>query len=147
MQQVISLLSPEQVRALGWLPAEAIAGTFDGDRVSAETFRQNPTFVEFMHTVIGNAGPDDRELQLAAQAQHDGWVYVIDLRTPEGPDGRVPNEDIIGAFEVRNGRVVPDSYHANDAYRVFAANGLVRLPPGLLQAFVEALPKAIESRA
>lgn len=146
-RQVVSILPPEQMQALGGLPAEAIAGTVDGRGLSAETFRQNPKFVEFMHAVIRTAGPADRDLQLAAQAQHDGWVYVIDLRTPEGPAGRVPPEDVIGAFEVRSGRVVPDSYQANDAHRVFAANGLVRLPPGLFEAFVEALPKASDSRA
>ncbi|MCC7126924.1 MAG: hypothetical protein IT178_18910 [Acidobacteria bacterium] len=134
------------MQALGGLPAEAIAGAFDGDGL-VETFRQNPRFVEFMHAVIRTAGPTDPDLQLAAQAQHDGWIYVIDLRTPEGPAGRVPPEDVIGAFEVRSGHVVPDSYQPNDAHRVFAANGLVRLPRGLFEAFLEALPRVSESRA
>lgn len=138
--QVLSLLTPDQVSALGGLPAEAIVGSVEGDTVSVTAVRENPKFVAFMHEVIRTAGPLDPELQAAARAQQDGWVYVIDLRTPEGPAGRVPPEDVIGGFEVRRGTIVEDSYEANPHHRPYTTNGLVQLPPSLMQAFVKQLP-------
>jgi hypothetical protein len=140
-EQVLSLLSPDEVHSLGGLPVEGIAGRFESESMSVATFRQNPAFVEFMHQVIRTAGPKDPGLQAAAQGQREGWVYIIDLRTPEGPSGRVPPEDIIGAFEVRDGRIMADSYQPNSEHGVYTEDGLVRLPPFLRRALVERLPK------
>lgn len=140
-KRVLSFLSPHQIQSLGGLPAEAIAGGFEGETTSVDAFRQNRVFVDFMHQVIRAAGPKDPGLQAAAHAQGDGWVYIIDLRTPEGPNGRVPPEDIIGAFEVRNGRIIAGSYQPSTTHRVYTQNGLVCLPPSLLRAFVDQLPK------
>jgi hypothetical protein len=67
-------------------------------------------------------------------------VYTIDLRTIEGPQGRVPPDDIIGAFEVRLGQIVAGSYWSNENYRAFTSNGLVQLPPSLRKAFLRELP-------
>jgi hypothetical protein len=113
-EQVLSRLSPDQVQALGGLPREAIAGVFVGEAMRVDDFRPNPAFVEFMHDVIRTAGPVDRDLRAAAQARGEGWVYIIDLRTTQGPGGAVPPEDLIGAFEVRNGSIVAGSYQANN---------------------------------
>jgi hypothetical protein len=138
-QQVLSMLSPQEAMALNGLPREAMAGILVGGQYSVEAFRLNPLFVQFLHDVVRTFGPDDPELQHAATRQGEGWVYVIDLRTAEGPRGHVPPEDIIGAFEVAEGRILPDSYRANDGHRVFTDRGLVRLPPFLRAAWVRAL--------
>jgi hypothetical protein len=139
--QVLSILSPDEMQSLGGLSAEAIAGGIEGETISVDTFRQNPAFVQLMHQVIRTTGPKDPGLQAAAREQGDGWVYIIDLRTPEGPSGRVPPEDIIGAFEVRNGQIISGSYQASATHRVYTRNGLVCLPPYLRRAFVDQLPK------
>jgi hypothetical protein len=144
--RVLSLLSPAEVEALRGLPAEAIAGTVADDGIDVEAFRPNPQFVEFLHRVIRAAGPGDPDLQRAARDQQDGWVYVIDLRTPAGSQGPVPPEDIIGGFRVETGHIIAGSYWANDAHRVFTANGLVRLPPSLRAALVAQLPEALRCR-
>lgn len=95
-----------------------------------------------MHHVIQIAGPKDPGLQAAAAEQGDGWVYIIDLRTPEGPQGRVPPEDIIGGFEVRSGQIVIESYWANDGHRVLTENGLVQVPPWARDAFMRELARS-----
>ena len=82
----------------------------------------------------------------AAEAQEDGWVYVIDLRTPDGPQGRVPQEDIIGAFEVRDGKVVADSYWRNEDHVPFSENGFMSLPPSLEDAYLAELRRVVEER-
>jgi hypothetical protein len=88
--RVLSFLDPAEVQALGGLPPEAIAGALEGDGLSPAGFRPNRVFIEFMHATIREAGPIDPGLQEAARAQRDGWVFVVDLRTPHGPGGAVP---------------------------------------------------------
>ena len=142
--QALSLLRPDEVSALGGLPSEAIAGTWpEGQDQLVDSFRTNPRFVEFLHHVIAMAGPSDPGLMAAAVAQKEGWVYMIDARTPDGPQGRVPPEDIIGAFEVRGGVLVPGGYQAMASHRVFTANGLVSLSPRMRSAFVQALRELV----
>ena len=140
-ERVLSILSPEEMQSLGGLPAEGIAGVMGSGSISVDDFRENPGFARFMHQVIGMAGPKDPGLQAAARQQGDGWVYIIDLRTPERPSGRVPPEDIIGAFEVRNGRIIPGSYQASATHLVYTRNGLVCLPPYLRRALVVQLTR------
>jgi hypothetical protein len=139
--KVMSFLSPKEVQSLGGLPNEAIAGFMLGDTPTTETFRPNPLFIEFMHRVIRTAAPFDPDLCAAAREQRDGWVYITDLRTLDGPPGRIPPEDIIGAFQVQNGEIIPDSYAANALHRILATGRLVCLPPSLRTAFVAQLPK------
>jgi hypothetical protein len=131
-RDVLSLLKPSEVESLGGLPPEAIVGTLNG----ASGFTTNSTFVSFVHAVIATAGPEDPDLVAAAAAQMDGWVYVIDLRTPGGVRGRVSTEDILGGFEVREGTIVPGSYWQNDEHRPFTERGLMQLPASLREAFV-----------
>ncbi|MBI1257943.1 MAG: hypothetical protein GC204_10765 [Chloroflexi bacterium] len=142
--QAVSLLKPEEVKALGGLPNEAIAGMMKVDaanpkKISPEQFRPNPAFIRLMHEVIKSTGLDDPDLRAAAAQQGEGWIYIIDLRTPEGPQGRVPPEDIVGAFEVKQGLLVQDSYWANDKHILFSAYGLVKLTPFFRSAFIRAL--------
>src|SRR4051812_24574704 len=56
----------------------------------------------------------------------EGWVYVIDAR-PANPRGRVPPEDILGAFEVKAGRVVTDSYRRNAKHVILSKDGFFQL--------------------
>ena len=77
----------------------------------------------------------------AAQQQQKGWLYVIDWRTPEGPNGNVGPEDIIGGFEVREGTMVQGSYQPNANYRAMTKHGMTKLTPAQRAAFVAALPR------
>jgi hypothetical protein len=120
------------------MPGVAVQGEFTDPECTLAGFRVNRAFVEFMHDVIRTRGPTDPSLQEAAAEQGNGWVYIIDLRTPEGPQGRVPLEDIIGGFEVRDGGLLSDSYWANEKHRVLTKDGPVRLPPSLHEALVQA---------
>ena len=137
----LSILSEEEIDSIGVVPSKAIAGRFlagsDGALIGA--VRVNDAFISFMHEVIRSAGPAVPELMATAAAQRDGWLYVIDLRTPDGPQGRVPPEDIIGAFEVRSGQISADSYQPFSDYRVYTQNGPPVLPSELRKALVEQL--------
>jgi hypothetical protein len=146
---VISFLTPADVTMIGGYPTETIIGLIEdqpgtdliNDTISVENFRPNPAFINFMHQVIRKYGAEDPGMQEAALHQREGWIYIIDMRTPDGPQGQVPPEDIVGAFEVKDGRLSKESYWANDRHLVFSTNGLVRLPGSLHELLMQELRK------
>ena len=145
--RAVSCLPPDRMKALGMLPNRAILGVIDrnaapGTKLSPELFSPNEEFIRFMHHVIRTFGPDDPSMQAVAKAQGKGWLYVIDLRTPDGPQGRVPPEDIIGAFQIQDGVVVRGEYWANDKHALFSADGFVKLPESLASVLIRELGKA-----
>jgi hypothetical protein len=134
-------LTPQDVDEIGGLPSEAVCGQFDSDVLSPEHFLVNPVFVDFMHLFISTKGIELPSLMIAAKQQKDGYLYIIDFRTPDGIMGNVPTEDIIGAFQVKNGIIVKDSYWRNNLHKIYTKNGLVKLPSDLNIQFIDALKK------
>lgn len=135
-RKIVSLLTPAQVEALGELPSFAICGVceqHDGETI----FRENRLFLDALHAAIARFGDNDAALAEAARRQGQGYVYVIDRRTPEGTAGSVPPCDIVGNFAVRDGVLVPGGYAANPAHRLLTAGGLFKLSPDM-EAFVVA---------
>lgn len=137
-RRVLSVLPPTDAFS-GGLPVEAIAGTFEGagETLDYRNFRPNAEFSAFLRHVIATFGPRDRELQEAALQEGEGYVYIIDLRTPEGPMGKVPPHDVVGAFEVHDGQL--GVYHPNNGHVIFSACGLVQLPPSLAEVHLREL--------
>lgn len=138
---ILSLLSPKDVAEISAIPSEAVCGQFVSEDTSPESFRVNPVFVHFMHSVIENKGIGLPSLLEVARNQVDGYVYIIDFRTPDGIMGNVPIEDVVGAFQVTNGEIVANSYQPNEDYKVFTDNGLVKLPDELQHILIEELKK------
>lgn len=143
--RALSLLELDAVRELGGLPPHAVYGFVEGEGPPAnDNFRANPAFVTFMHRVIQIAGPGDPELaKLAADQTEDTNVYIIDLRTPDGPQGRVPMEDIIGCFAVRGGKIVEASYWANPAHQLISRHGRFQLPSSLQHVLIHMLKRNV----
>lgn len=130
----VTLLPLETVFAKGLAP-EAIVGVLrrpmrTGERITPEVFVRNRVFVDFLHEVIAEHAPSQPELQAEARRLGSGWVYIIDQRTPT-PEGPVPPEDILGAFEAKNGEVVPGSYQRSPKHMILSAHGFFRLGAGL----------------
>ncbi|MEO5890525.1 MAG: hypothetical protein ABIQ31_09745 [Ferruginibacter sp.] len=138
---ILSLLTPEEVSKAGKLSPEVICGMFESKEPDPAFFRENKIFVDFMHYIIETKGNELPSLNEAAKDQKNGYLYLVDFRTPEGIMGNVPPEDIIGAFTVENGEIVQNSYQQNTAHKIYTKNGLVKLPPGLHELFIEALIK------
>jgi hypothetical protein len=138
----VSLLPPDLANVIG-LPGEAVMGKMgEGEEVGPDNFETNPEFLRFLHWVIGKHGSDCPGIIEACRRQQDGFVYVLDARTPD-PTGEVSSEDIIGAVKVENGE--PISYEGHSAYRVFTENGFLGLEPWLKEKLIEeirALPSA-----
>ncbi len=137
--KVLSLLSPADIQRLDGIPPQAIVATYSGPDLPAQ-LDGNPPFVDRMHDVIRRRAVQDPALSAAARKQREGYIYIIDANTPHGAMGRVPPEDIIGAFKVEFGEVVPDSYQPSSRYVVFRKDrGLVRLPGALHDALIDDL--------
>jgi|SRR4051794_41180074 hypothetical protein len=82
----VSCLAEHLVFAHG-LPEEAIIGVVlralqPGEALTPGVFARNRVFVEFMHGVVARRAPQVPSLISQARRQQDGWMYVIDQRTP-----------------------------------------------------------------
>jgi hypothetical protein len=128
-------LVPAAVAFSKGLVPEAIVGQLlrlmkDGGSVTPDNFARNPVFVELLHTVVARECPKTARCVAEAKSIGNGYLYVIDQRTPT-PDDAVPPEDIVGAFEVKDGAVTPASYKANPNHRILSSRGFCRLGPHL----------------
>jgi hypothetical protein len=135
----VTLLPPDTSFSQG-LMREVIAGELlapweSGKPFIPEFFVPNPAFVEVMHEVIGRVGPELPNCRAEAHRIGDGFLYLIDQRTPT-PGGAVPPEDIIGAFEVRSGAVVEESYRSNSNHKILSTHGFFRLDAQLRERLV-----------
>jgi hypothetical protein len=120
------------------LPAEAIMGELiEGfDRITPESFVQNPQFIELLAAVIGNHAHECPGLVAEANRQQEGYVVIVDRRTSD-PDGAVPPEDIIGLVEIERGQLL--RYHASPNYRILTKDGFMQLDRFLHDRLIEEL--------
>jgi hypothetical protein len=140
----VTVLPQESVFAEGLAP-EAIVGVLSEswqptDRITPNVFVRNRGFIEFLHAVIARHGPTQTGFQGEARRLGDGWVYVIDQRTPT-PQGPVPPEDILGAFAVKGGAVVPGSYQRSPQHRLLTERGFLRLGEELQRCLLQELAR------
>jgi hypothetical protein len=125
-------LNPEAI--LGELPQPP----GEDHEVTSENFARNAVFVDLMHNVIAEHGPSVPAVLAEAKRKVDGWVYVVDGRAPT-PESEVSAEDIIGAFQVTGGELVPGSYQRNPNHVVLSSNGFFRLDPELQRKLYSAI--------
>lgn len=99
---------------------------------------ENPGFVERLHAAIAHEAPRCPRFQMAARRQKDGWIYVIDGRTPD-PAGAVPPEDILGGFELHAGVCKPGGYVRNPNHRLLTRRGFFQLESEFYEAVMARL--------
>jgi hypothetical protein len=88
--------------------------------------------------MIARRAPELPGIIAEAKRQGEGWLYLIDQRTPT-PHDFVPPQDIVGAFEVKNGQVVSGSYRPCPKHSILSSNGFFRLAPELELCLLEEL--------
>ncbi len=148
----VTCLSHEVIFQHG-LPAEAIIGVLtepveQTSSIVPENFARNRVFVEFLHEVIARCGPTLSNLQEDAERQGNGWLYIIDQRSPSllNQEETIPPEDIFGAFHVENGKLSPDIYQRNSNHQILTENGFFQLGAELQTSLLEELmQKTIQS--
>ena len=145
-REVLCMVSP-QIPSNHGLASEAILGEWaiakNPDGGPVRVFRRNPAALELIHEVVRQHLPNDPELIEVAREQGDGQVLLLDGRTTD-PQGKVAPEDIIGWFEVLNGRIVDDSYQAGPRFTPYTKeHGPMQLTNvSLLQKVLEAMEQA-----
>ena len=130
-------LAPEAIIGVLLRPVDQVAA------ITPDLFARNRVFVDFLHEVIARRGPGLPGLIAEARRQGDGWVYIIDQRTRD-PRGPIPPEDIVGAFAVQGGRVVPGSYQRSPKHLILSAEGFFQLGVELQACVLEELAARAE---
>ena len=131
-------LLPHDTGFTAGLPSEAIIGEFTSgpETLTPDAFQQNIEFVKFMAYVIGKHASACPGLIAETRRQQNGFVYILDNRTPT-PDDAVPPEDIIGGVEIANGKML--CYHGSPTYRILTDDGFMQLDPWLKDRLIEEL--------
>jgi hypothetical protein len=145
----VSLIPPAKAFSRG-LPREAIAGTLlrplaPGEPISPEVFASNPVFVQFLHEIVARESPNQPNCCKAAIDLGEGWLYVVDQRTAT-PQGAVPPEDILGAFQVKEGEIVPGSYRPNANHAILSTSGFFQLDVAMHQCLLRELEARSEKQ-
>src|SRR5687768_1314857 len=93
---VVSILEPDWVFERGLHP-EAIMGMLrEGanlEQFGPDDLQENPTFLRLLSRLLFEHLDQDEQLQREAEIQAEGYVYLLDARTPD-LGGRVLPEDI-----------------------------------------------------
>jgi len=133
-RRIATYLEVEEVEKLQGIPPQAVIGVLDGNG----SLQVNALFREFLHETIGLVAPLDLDMQSAAKAHRDGRLVYVDSRVPQDLHP-VPNEDILGWFQVRAGRIIKGSYLPNPGHAIEGANGVTAALGGMRLAMVNAL--------
>lgn len=141
-QLIVSCLPHEHVFNNGLVP-EAIIGKLErplaeDETITPDIFSANVVFKAFLHDVIAQNAPLSMGLIDEARRQRNGFVYVIDQRTPT-PAGEVPPYDIFGGFEVNCGLIVDGSYQRNENHSVLSSDGFFQIGYELQATLIEEL--------
>lgn len=144
---------PEDLVTKHGLPKELIVGAVDDPRLAegdlfeyvVKSLKVNRDFKDTVHNFCLDVLSGMSKFLNKAKEQRSGWLYIIDQRTPE-PAGEVPPGDIIGAFEISNGKIA--SYKPNPNYSIKSKNGMVDFGPAInpeFEKYMERLLLAADS--
>ena len=100
---------------------ELIAGP---EKIDPENLRENEIFAKFLCWVIAKHAGGNQALLTEAARIGTGSVKVIDLRFGDR-SGPVPDEDIFGAFDVKDGQL--NAFYGNRAHKALGPAGLMKL--------------------
>jgi hypothetical protein len=136
---VVSFTSlPDAARGI---PEDSIVGTLPSNvlDIKQETLKPNPSFVRFLHGVVAKHGPLAPSLMNEALQLGTGALLVKDNRVPL--IGKHEPEDILGGFQIDEGRIISNSYRFSSDYRIVSKRGLFVLDPWLHERLLEEVAK------
>lgn len=136
---VVSFTSPAD--AARGISEDAIVGTLPLNvlDIKQETFKPNPLFVRFVHRVIAMHGPLSPGLTNEASKLGNEALFVTGGRVTVG--GQHEPEDILGRFQVHEGRIGADSYRPHLDYLVVSKRRLFVLDPWPHERLLEEVAK------
>ena len=131
IHRALSILDPAIVGDKG-IPTESVLGEINSPLPSMTPgqFEENAAFVTLLHQIIREKAPLIPEYQKQVQLSGIDILPIVDLRAGKGT-GAATEEDMIGQFTIRAGRILNDSYVPNPAYKLLTNNGPLQLHPVL----------------
>ena len=126
----LSILHPGDIDQNS-IPPEAIVGRLKEQNPPGQSpftpgnIIVNSVFVAFLQDVVRRRGAEDPELIISARMRKEGMGLMLDRRCVE--KGNIEFEDLIGAFEIKDGKIVPESYQENEHYEVVSKDGFMTL--------------------
>jgi hypothetical protein len=133
-KRILTYLTAEELDRMRGVPPQAVVAVLGPD----DSLQVNALFREFLHETIATTAPLDPALQSFATTQEDGRLVYVDARVPEDVHP-VPEEDVIGWFQIRGGRIVAGSYLPNPHHKVQNGYGLTAVLGEMRQAMVQTL--------
>jgi hypothetical protein len=131
-------------------PFEVI-GIFDPDSQPPHSgpngFRQNGTFLHFLHWVIAVDAPGLSSTRAAALALGNGLLQVLDGRAQYDGQGEPEPTEVLGTFEVKNGMIVDQSYRPSFTHGPLTDKGIFKLEPALCKCILERLAAQVTIEA
>ncbi|MCK6639115.1 MAG: hypothetical protein L6Q81_03445 [Bacteroidia bacterium] len=131
----IHLLSPfsaVELRARSTSPH-----VFAGSLLSAElgiipgNIAYNKEFLVHLHSLVRDLMHDDAQVTTRAAEQENGFVFIIDRRSPAAEinsEENVDKEDIIGVFLCNNFKTDASKYRPNPDYLLVSSKGVGIFP-------------------
>lgn len=142
-QQFVTMVDQDSIVEHGLRPEQIVGQlrtpTAEGGKVEADNFMPNVAFVDFLHDFVARTAAEDKGLLEVAASGKVENLFVVDQRTA-APDGNVPPEDILGAFEVRNGSITAADYQSNRGkHQLLTDRGFFNLGAGMMLRLADAL--------
>ena len=129
IHRALSILDPAIVGDQG-IPTESVLGEINAllPSMTPDQFEENAAFVTLLHQVVQQKAPLIPEYQKQVQVSGIDILPIVDLRAGK-VTGEATQEDMIGQFTVRSGRILSESYLPNPAYKLLTDNGPLQLHP------------------
>lgn len=109
-------------------------GHFTNSSFTKENFVPNPQFLPKLQDLIGHKIYDDFTFLMEASVNANSFMPIYDMRNVPRY-GRIPEIDnVYGYLQVDElGKMIGQTYQANDMYLLFNADGLITLSDFLLE--------------
>lgn len=91
----------------------------------------NKDFLVHLHALVRDTMANDQQVVARAKEQPNGFVFIIDRRSPaaeSGSEEKVDKEDIIGIFLCNEHSTDASRYRPNPDYLLISEKGIGRFP-------------------
>ncbi len=90
--------------------------------IGPDNISYNADFLVVLHKIVRDLMLNDPEVLAEVAAQPNGFVFIVDRRSPEGEE--VEKEDIIGIYLVNENETDVNRYRPNPEYKLISKRGV-----------------------
>lgn len=129
-KETLHLLSPLGKEELAKLTSKSelfLGRLIDPDKeIGPDNISYNADFLVVLHQVVRGLMVNDEDVLKQAASQQNGFVFIVDRRSPEGEE--VEKEDVIGIFLVNEFKTDISKYRPNPDYKLISIRGVGQFP-------------------